>query len=154
MVYPNNMTKQFSDEDTQKWLERFPKKGVNVKLIIKSDTGNVLLVKPSYKPTWQLPGGGVEEREEPKDTLIREVREELGLTLASDDFQIVGTAFRREYNHLFLIYEYREQLSEDTSLAAEDDEIEAYRFILPHEAGPLLSGYYAGFWHDYLKTLS
>lgn len=146
------MTKEHTDEETRKWLDGFPKKGVNVKLIIKSDKGNVLLVKPSYKKTWQFPGGGVEKHEDPKEALIREVREELGLRIAAEHFVIAGTAFKRDYDHLFLIYEFTETLSEDTVLKVAGDEIEGYGFTPPREVGPLLSSYYFDFWQTYVKN--
>jgi 8-oxo-dGTP diphosphatase len=42
--------------------------------------GRVLLVRPSYKPHWDIPGGYVEPDESPIQACVREIREELGLT--------------------------------------------------------------------------
>ena len=39
----------------------------------------VLLVEPSYKPTWEIPGGSAEPEEPPWSTAAREVAEELGV---------------------------------------------------------------------------
>ncbi|MFC6596393.1 NUDIX hydrolase [Kitasatospora paranensis] len=44
------------------------------------DTGRVLLVKPTYKPGWEIPGGYVHPGETPSEAAAREVREELGVT--------------------------------------------------------------------------
>ena len=41
--------------------------------------GKMLLVRPSYKPYWDIPGGYVEPVESPKQACRREIREELGL---------------------------------------------------------------------------
>lgn len=41
--------------------------------------GRVLVVKPTYKPRWELPGGGVEDDEPPAAAAEREVAEELGI---------------------------------------------------------------------------
>lgn len=38
------------------------------------------MVEPTYKPYWDLPGGGVEEGESPRAAVEREVKEELGFT--------------------------------------------------------------------------
>ncbi|GAB2782490.1 NUDIX domain-containing protein [Streptomyces daliensis] len=42
--------------------------------------GRVLLVRPSYKPMWEIPGGYVETGESPLAACRREVQEELGIT--------------------------------------------------------------------------
>ncbi|MFD7101746.1 NUDIX domain-containing protein [Streptomyces celluloflavus] len=45
-----------------------------------NDQGQVLLVKPSYKPKWEIPGGYIERGESPLTACRREVEEELGIT--------------------------------------------------------------------------
>ncbi|MFJ4680698.1 NUDIX domain-containing protein [Kitasatospora sp. NPDC088783] len=40
----------------------------------------VLLVKPTYKPGWEIPGGYLHPGETPSEGAAREVREELGIT--------------------------------------------------------------------------
>lgn len=42
--------------------------------------GRVLLVRPAYKPMWDIPGGYVEAGESPLGACIREIAEELGIT--------------------------------------------------------------------------
>jgi len=41
--------------------------------------GRVMLVRPTYKEGWDIPGGYVETSEMPRQTCTREVKEELGL---------------------------------------------------------------------------
>lgn len=41
--------------------------------------GRIMMVRPSYKDEWEIPGGFVEEGETPSEACRREVREELGL---------------------------------------------------------------------------
>ena len=43
------------------------------------DQGRVLLVHPTYKDTWDIPGGYVERGESPAAACRRELREELGI---------------------------------------------------------------------------
>jgi ADP-ribose pyrophosphatase YjhB (NUDIX family) len=43
------------------------------------DRERVLLVKPTYKERWDIPGGYVEPGESPFQACVREVREELGI---------------------------------------------------------------------------
>jgi 8-oxo-dGTP pyrophosphatase MutT (NUDIX family) len=50
--------------------------------LIRDGAGRVLVVEPTYKSTWELPGGAVEADESPRQACAREVAEELGLALA------------------------------------------------------------------------
>ncbi|MCF3105616.1 NUDIX domain-containing protein [Streptomyces roseoverticillatus] len=43
-----------------------------------NDKGHVLLVRPSYKPKWEIPGGYIEEGESPLAACRREVEEGRG----------------------------------------------------------------------------
>lgn len=48
-------------------------------LLFRDLAGRVLLVEPSYKPNWEIPGGAVEADEAPWAAARRELREELGM---------------------------------------------------------------------------
>jgi 8-oxo-dGTP pyrophosphatase MutT (NUDIX family) len=41
---------------------------------------NVILVKLRYAPGWRLPGGGRGADEDPREAVLRELREEIGMT--------------------------------------------------------------------------
>jgi 8-oxo-dGTP pyrophosphatase MutT (NUDIX family) len=47
-------------------------------VLFRDARGRVLLVEPSYKPNWEIPGGAVETDEAPWSTATRELAEELG----------------------------------------------------------------------------
>lgn len=49
-------------------------------LLILNTSGHVLLVKPTYREGWQLPGGGAVPNEEPHLAALREGTEETGLS--------------------------------------------------------------------------
>src|SRR3954470_455052 len=42
--------------------------------------GRIVLVKLRYAPGWRLPGGGMQAREDPREAVLRELREEIGMT--------------------------------------------------------------------------
>lgn len=46
--------------------------------LLLDEQDRVLLVKPTYKPGWFLPGGVIEQGESPLTACLRECREELG----------------------------------------------------------------------------
>jgi ADP-ribose pyrophosphatase YjhB (NUDIX family) len=53
----------------------------SVAAIIRNDDGHVLLQRRSDNGLWGLPGGGVEIGESVSTAIVREVREETGLTV-------------------------------------------------------------------------
>jgi 8-oxo-dGTP diphosphatase len=52
--------------------------------VFRDRLGRILLVKPTYKEEWELPGGAAEEGESPLRTCQREIKEELGLELVPE----------------------------------------------------------------------
>jgi ADP-ribose pyrophosphatase YjhB (NUDIX family) len=65
----------------QKYLETLPMKRMGSGCLVFDSDGQVLLVKPTYKLVWEIPGGVVEHNESPKQCCQREIKEELGLDL-------------------------------------------------------------------------
>jgi 8-oxo-dGTP diphosphatase len=61
-------------------------------VLFKDHLGRVLLVKPTYKDGWDIPGGYVEPGESPLRAAIRETSEELGLTFAIGRLLLVDWA--------------------------------------------------------------
>lgn len=129
----------------------FLKKKVAVKVILKSDKGNILLVKPDYKDTWQMPGGGAEEFEDPKVAAVRETEEETGVKITTSDLMLVDSVFKAKEDYLFLLFECKKIFPEDAEYSVKDEEIEEYKFINPTEVANLLPGYYMGAWESYLN---
>jgi 8-oxo-dGTP diphosphatase len=59
-----------------------PRKRMAAGVLLRDGAGRVLLVEPTYKDHWELPGGAVEADESPYDAAVREVTEELGIVVA------------------------------------------------------------------------
>jgi ADP-ribose pyrophosphatase YjhB (NUDIX family) len=59
---------------------------MGVAALVLDAEGRVLFVRHGYSPGWRLPGGGVGRGEPPEDAVLRELREEVGLTGGSASF--------------------------------------------------------------------
>ncbi|WAL65961.1 NUDIX hydrolase [Amycolatopsis cynarae] len=61
------------------YVRSLDRKRMSAGVLYRDAAGRVLLVEPSYKPHWDIPGGAVDAGEAPWTTAIREVQEEIGL---------------------------------------------------------------------------
>lgn len=50
--------------------------------MIEDEKGRLLLVRHTYAPGWHFPGGGVNRGEPAEEAVLRELKEEIGLTAA------------------------------------------------------------------------
>ncbi len=57
-----------------------PRKRMAAGVLFFDAADRVLLVEPTYKPYWEIPGGAVEAGESPRDAVVRELKEELSLS--------------------------------------------------------------------------
>ena len=63
----------------QDYVAGLARKRMAAGVLVRDRDDRVLLVEPSYKPNWEIPGGAVEADESPWATASRELVEELGL---------------------------------------------------------------------------
>lgn len=73
----------------EQYVAGLARKQLAAGLLFRDGAGRVLLVEPSYKPNWEIPGGAVEAEEAPWATARRELREELGLDRAPGRLLVV-----------------------------------------------------------------
>ncbi|HLW49227.1 MAG TPA: NUDIX hydrolase [bacterium] len=94
--------------------------------IIEGGDGRVLLARHTYRrhAPWALPGGWVRRGEDPSDTIVREIAEEIGLTV-----EVLGPlAVQRETpRHLTIVY--RARITGGTPRSS--DEVSEARFVAP-----------------------
>nr|WTB29736.1 NUDIX hydrolase [Streptomyces sp. NBC_00830] len=57
--------------------------------VIRDADGRIILVKPSYRDRWEIPGGALDRGEDPRQACQREIKEELGLDLAPGRLLVV-----------------------------------------------------------------
>lgn len=64
---------------TEEYYKTRPMKRMGAGALFTDSKGDILIVKPSYKDVWEVPGGVVELNESPRKTAEREIKEEIGL---------------------------------------------------------------------------
>ncbi|GGM34363.1 NUDIX domain-containing protein [Promicromonospora citrea] len=67
------------DGGSAEYFRTLPRKRMAAGVLLRDATGRVVLIEPSYKKTWEIPGGVVEMGEPPWTAAERELEEELGL---------------------------------------------------------------------------
>ncbi len=105
--------------------------------------GDILIVKPTYRDDWLLPGGSLEKDESPAQGCAREVLEELGLKktvlrLLCLEYQPAHQAGTESLQFIF----YGGVLDEEeiAAIQLQKEEIAEYRFCPREEALHLLAG--------------
>jgi 8-oxo-dGTP pyrophosphatase MutT (NUDIX family) len=119
-------------EETAAFYASLPAKRVAAGALITDSVGRVLLVQPSYKPTWEIPGGLVEPGESPRAAARREVREELGIEPMIGSLLVVdwvSPAPPRTDGLMFVYDGGALEDSETRSVRLADPELNAYGFV-------------------------
>jgi 8-oxo-dGTP pyrophosphatase MutT (NUDIX family) len=111
--------------------------------LIYDDRGRLLILKPTYKKGWTIPGGQIDPGESPWETCRREAYEECGL--AVDRGRLVCIDFRprkpdRPGGLRFLFDCGSLDSDAQASIRLQEEEIEEHRFAPLDEALELLSG--------------
>jgi len=105
--------------------------------LLTDGAGNVLLVKPTYKPPWEVPGGVVEQAESPLAACRREIREELGLDIRPARLLVVDYSeleWGRGGDALRFIFDGGELTpGQVASIKLAEQELSEFRFVHPGE---------------------
>ena len=120
--------------------EKFATPRVAAGVLFRDDAGCILLVKPTYKDGWEIPGGYVEKGESPRAAAIREVAEELGADINPLELLVVDWApHPDEGDKLLFIFRGRRLAQADLHLFTLDrGEISEARFFPIDKLGEVL----------------
>jgi ADP-ribose pyrophosphatase YjhB (NUDIX family) len=124
------------------YYETLPRKRMASSAIFLDPTGQILIVKPTYRSYWLLPGGSVEENESPREACIREVKEELGIDTTS--MKLLGIDYLSKENEeteciQFAFYGGILSTSPMYTITLPAMELSDYRFLPLEEVLPILS---------------
>ena len=106
--------------------------------IIRDRSGRILLVKPTYKPGWEIPGGMVEANESPVQACIREVHEEIGFEVRLDRLLCLEYVAVNPERLLFVFDAGIISALEVSQIVLPSDELSEFRFVTLAESQELL----------------
>lgn len=112
--------------------------------LLHDGAGRILVLKPTYKSGWTVPGGQVEEDgESPWQACRREVAEETGLVVTTGRLACVDFLHPRPHRPggvRFLFDCGVVPAADRDRIVVQPDEIGDHRWVVPDEAVRLLSG--------------
>jgi 8-oxo-dGTP diphosphatase len=123
-------------------IDQYPKKRMAAGVLVRDAAQRLLIVKPTYRPDWLVPGGAVEYDESPRVACMREITEELGLHLAVGrllcvDYRPATAQMSESVQFIFDGGVLDAHQIEQITLPP--DELERFVFLPPDEALPLLN---------------
>src|SRR6266511_1270297 len=108
--------------------------------LLLDDLGRILLVKPTYKEGWFLPGGVIEEGESPLAACVRECEEELGFTPALDGLVCVDWGPPRDGVDAVNIFVFGGAVTAEqiAGITLPPDELSDHVLVTPDKLGEFL----------------
>jgi 8-oxo-dGTP diphosphatase len=138
------------------YYQTLPRKRLAASALFHDEGGNLLIVKPTYRSYWLLPGGSVEENESPRATCIREVKEELDIDVSS--VKLLGIDYLSQENEeteclQFAFYCGMLSTAQIHTIKLPSTELNDYCFLPPEKILPILSPKLARGLPYYLEAL-
>ena len=106
-----------------------PGKRMGAGALIRDTQGRVLVVEPTYKDEWEVPGGAVEADESPREACRRELAEELGLDLPVGRMLVVEWQGPEPDRSESLMFLYDGGVLNTQVIAPASDELKSYAFV-------------------------
>ncbi|WP_308818018.1 NUDIX hydrolase [Pseudonocardia alni] len=110
--------------------ETFATPRVAAGALFLDEAGRILLVHPTYKDTWDIPGGYVERGESPAAACRREIAEELGLTREPVALLSVDWApSEKEGDKLLFVFDCGRLGGDAERIRLADDELDRWKWV-------------------------
>lgn len=122
-------------------LAHLPRKVVSGGMLLLDEAGRLLILRPTYKDGWEIPGGLAEAGESPWQAAHREVLEEIGLDRMAG--ALLSVEWRPPMEHVgdgvhFIFDGGLVTAAQAAALNLQASEIAEARFLPPEEACALL----------------
>ncbi|WP_342562213.1 NUDIX hydrolase [Paenibacillus sp. FSL R7-0345] len=112
--------------------------------LIYNEEKKELLMVNNKGDSWSLPGGAVEKGETLEQAVIRETKEETGLTIEVENIVAVNEAFFKEKGHHALFITFEAKIIEGEISIQDEDEISGVEWVGIKRANDLMPYHPAG----------
>lgn len=125
------------------FYKNLPRKAMSAAALFFNQKGELLILKPTYKDHWGLPGGIGELYETPWRACIREIKEEIGLDiLEKKNLLSVSYSFSKEKEREYIQFIFYGGVLDDKQIKdikVDGSEISKYQFVKIKEVEKFLS---------------
>jgi 8-oxo-dGTP diphosphatase len=123
------------------YLESLPKKRMAAGGLFFNAKGKILILKPTYREYWSIPGGVIEANESPRQAFIREVQEEIGIECQPGRLLCIDYISESESNNESVQFVFFGGVITKDDIKIANDEISDYQFLEPEKGLSLLGIY-------------
>jgi histidine triad (HIT) family protein len=108
-------------------------------VLLHDEEGRILIVEPTYRTAWNIPGGAIERHESPRAAAKREALEEIGLDIEPGRLLCVDYRDTEPESHTFVFDGPVLTPEQIAAITLPEDELRSFRFATIDEALELLS---------------
>lgn len=126
------------------WIKTLAKRHTASGAFIFNEKNQLLILKPSYKDGWNLPGGVTDEFESPYQTIIRECKEEVNLDVKIKDLVLIDYSLKTidDFEHDYIEFYFTVSVENLSDIQIDNEEILDYKFVDINQAQKYLAPNY------------
>lgn len=114
------------------WLKTLEARPASANVLLENSQHELLIIKPTYRNIWGLPGGVIDAGETPLAAAIREVKEEVDVVVAPEELRFTAASLRQHgAKQPTYQFTYHATIDDErfAAIALQASEIGSYRFI-------------------------
>lgn len=125
--------------DLHAFYRDLPRRYLGAGALITDANDRILVVEPTYKDTWEIPGGLVDPAEAPRTACARELREELGLAIIPGRLLMMDhqTLPPPRNDSIMFVYDGG-VLTDPATIVLQASELRSFRFLPPDDLKSVL----------------